>query len=100
MKGSDAFWEETEYGAGDLGETQEESNGENKDETAQSTSETESSEAASRKTQAAYVIKEGDTLAMICKKYYGNMERLEEICEANDIADANMILPGQKIVLP
>jgi nucleoid-associated protein YgaU len=100
MKGSDAFWEETESGAGDLGETQEESDGENKDETAQSTSETESSEAASRKTQAAYVIKEGDTLAMICKKYYGNMERLEEICEANDIADANMILPGQKIVLP
>lgn len=60
----------------------------------------EVSEAAVRQTRSAYVIKEGDTLADICKKYYGNIDRLSEICETNGIADANMILPGQKIVLP
>lgn len=62
--------------------------------------ETQAKEASARQLQAAYVIKEGDTLANICKKYYGNFDRLSEICEANGISDANMILPGQKIVLP
>ena len=53
-----------------------------------------------RQIQAAYVIKEGDTLADICSRYYGNLDHLEEICEVNEITDANKIMPGQKIVLP
>lgn len=57
-------------------------------------------EATSRQIQAAYVIREGDTLAEICARYYGSLERMEELCEANGIEDANLILPGQKIVLP
>lgn len=81
MAGSDAFWETDPD--------------EPKD-----TAESESSEAASRQLQASYVIREGDTLANICKKYYGSLEHLDEICEANEITDANVILPGQKIVLP
>ncbi|MCD7883107.1 MAG: LysM peptidoglycan-binding domain-containing protein [Lachnospiraceae bacterium] len=56
--------------------------------------------AVSRQLQASYVIREGDTLAGICAKYYGSLERLEELCAANDIEDADLILPGQKIVLP
>lgn len=56
--------------------------------------------AAIRQTQAAYVIREGDTLADICNRYYGSLDHLTEICEANAITDANMIMPGQKIVLP
>ncbi|MCD7954193.1 MAG: LysM peptidoglycan-binding domain-containing protein [Lachnospiraceae bacterium] len=56
--------------------------------------------AVSRQLQASYVIREGDTLAGICAKYYGTLDRLEELCEANDIEDADLILPGQKIVLP
>ncbi len=56
--------------------------------------------AAMRQTQAGYIIKAGDTLADICGRYYGNLERLEEICAVNGIEDANMILPGQRIVLP
>ncbi len=63
-------------------------------------SESEASEAASRAIRASYVIKEGDTLANICSKYYGSMDKMEEICDANHIEDANMIMPGQKIVLP
>jgi len=54
----------------------------------------------SRQLQASYVIREGDTLAAICAKYYGSLDRLEELCEANGIEDADLILPGQKIVLP
>ncbi len=56
--------------------------------------------AASRQVQASYVIRTGDTLAEICAKYYGSLDRLEELCEANGIDDADLILPGQKIVLP
>ncbi len=55
---------------------------------------------AVRHTQAGYVIKEGDTLAKICSRYYGSTDRIAEICEVNGIEDANVILPGQRIVLP
>ncbi len=57
-------------------------------------------EAAARQMRASYVIREGDTLADICQTYYGGLDKLELICEANGIKDANMIMPGQKIVLP
>lgn len=53
-----------------------------------------------RQTRASYTIRVGDTLADICNKYYGSLDKLTEICQANDITDANMIMPGQKIVLP
>ncbi|MCD8346938.1 MAG: LysM peptidoglycan-binding domain-containing protein [Lachnospiraceae bacterium] len=60
----------------------------------------EATETASRQVQAAYVIREGDTLAEICARYYGSLDHMEALCEANGIEDANLILPGQKIVLP
>lgn len=69
----------------------------------ESTTETAAAEAvetANRQVQAAYVIREGDTLAEICARYYGSLDRMEELCEANGIEDADLILPGQKIVLP
>ncbi|MCD8023630.1 MAG: LysM peptidoglycan-binding domain-containing protein [Lachnospiraceae bacterium] len=55
---------------------------------------------STRQIQATYVIREGDTLAAICAKYYGSLDFLEELCEANEISDADLILPGQKIILP
>ncbi len=55
---------------------------------------------AVRHTQAGYVIREGDTLAKICNRYYGSIDRIAEICEINGIEDANVIMPGQRIVLP
>lgn len=65
------------------------------------TTQEEAVQAASiRQTQAAYTIREGDTLADICSRYYGGLDRLTELCEANGITDANLIMPGQKIVLP
>ncbi len=58
------------------------------------------SETSSRAIHSSYVIRQGDTLADICSRYYGSLDRVEEICSVNHIADANMIMPGQKIVLP
>lgn len=53
-----------------------------------------------RSRQASYTIREGDTLADICSKYYGSLDKLSTICEVNRIEDANRIIPGQKIMLP
>ena len=53
-----------------------------------------------RSQQAFYTVKEGDTLADICRMYYGTDEKMEEICTFNGIDNPNHILPGQKIKLP
>ncbi len=50
--------------------------------------------------QAEYTVREGDTLATVCRMYYGNLDMLQEICDVNGIVDPNTILPGQKLVLP
>lgn len=55
---------------------------------------------SARQTQSAYTIKYGDTLADISQRYYGSLDKVEEICALNNIDDANLIVPGQKIVLP
>lgn len=47
-----------------------------------------------------YIVEAGDTLAGICRRFYGDTERLDEICEVNEISDRDIILYGQKIVLP
>ena len=57
-------------------------------------------EAASRQSQPVYTIRYGDTLADISARYYGSLDKVEEICELNGIADADLIVPGEKIVLP
>lgn len=53
-----------------------------------------------RQNQSVYTIRYGDTLADISEKYYGTLEMVQEICEINEIEDANLIVPGEKIVLP
>lgn len=47
-----------------------------------------------------YIVKEGDTLAGICRQKYGSLEKMQEICDMNDIKNADYIAPGQKIYLP
>ena len=47
-----------------------------------------------------YIVKDGDTLAAICKTRYGSLIQLEEICTINNIKNADYIAPGQKIYLP
>ncbi len=49
-----------------------------------------------------YVIKKGDTLGAIAKKYYGNVMKYKELFEANKnvLEHPDRIYPGQKIVIP
>ena len=47
-----------------------------------------------------YVVKKGDSLAQIARKFYGNTSRLQEICTLNEIEDPDQIRPGQNILLP
>ena len=59
-------------------------------------------EAASVSAQPAtvYVVKSGDSLAGICRKQYGSLERLDEVVKLNDLENANKIYIGQEIKLP
>lgn len=47
-----------------------------------------------------YTVKEGDTLAEICQLFYGDMSRLEEIAELNNIENPDVIYYGAQIILP
>ena len=47
-----------------------------------------------------YTVKQGDTLVAICKIRYGSTTKMQEICEINNIKNADYIAPGQKIYLP
>lgn len=60
----------------------------------------EAEEGVSEGKQSEYIVKEGDTLAGICKKFYGTADRLKEISEHNHITNMDHIAPGQKLYLP
>lgn len=47
-----------------------------------------------------YVVEEGDTLAIISKKMYGDVGHVESICKMNGLSDGNLIYVGQKLLLP
>lgn len=47
-----------------------------------------------------YEVCKGDTLYGICVKYYGNLSKVSEICELNQIENMDNILYGEKILLP
>lgn len=47
-----------------------------------------------------YIVEEGDTLAVISKKMYGDVTHVDAICRMNGLADGNFIYIGQKLVLP
>lgn len=47
-----------------------------------------------------YIVQKGDTLAGICRDFYGDMMRMEEIKGINQITDENWIYAGQELYLP
>jgi len=49
-----------------------------------------------------YVVKPGDSLSKISKKYYDDFMKYPEIFEANKevIKDPDLIYPGQKLRIP
>lgn len=54
------------------------------------------------KNKGYYIVKKGDTLWAIAKKYYGNGNKYPKIFKANTdkIKNPNLIYPGQKLVIP
>lgn len=57
-------------------------------------------EALSRSITRYYEIERGDTLYTISEKIYGDISKVQEICELNQISDPDNIRYGQKIILP
>lgn len=55
---------------------------------------------ADQKTLVSYTVLKGDTLISICTQKYGSLDKLQEICELNGIANADNIQVGQTILLP
>ena len=47
-----------------------------------------------------HVVKQGDTLCAICRKYYGDSSLNGKLATYNSIKNKNLIYPGQKIKLP
>ena len=47
-----------------------------------------------------YIVEEGDTLAIISRKMYGDVSHVDAICKMNGITDGNLIYVGQKLLLP
>lgn len=47
-----------------------------------------------------YIVEKGDTLASISKEVYGDITYIDEICELNGLEDGNLIMIGQKLLLP
>lgn len=47
-----------------------------------------------------YVVEKGDTLAIISRKVYGDLNHIEAIRSMNGLKDGNLILVGQKLLLP
>ncbi|MCI8548994.1 MAG: LysM peptidoglycan-binding domain-containing protein [Lachnospiraceae bacterium] len=57
---------------------------------------------AEEKEYQEYTVKSGDRLSVICKEFYGDGSAalVEEICEFNGMANANLIYEGQILKLP
>ena len=51
-------------------------------------------------TAVTYTVQRGDTLNSICRERYGSPDRVAEICELNNIKNADSIQIGQIILLP
>lgn len=47
-----------------------------------------------------YIVEEGDTLAIISKKMYGDVTHVDAISRMNGLTDGNLIYIGQKLLLP
>lgn len=58
------------------------------------------SEQAATAGTVSYIVQRGDNLAAICRRQYGNTDRVEEIAALNQLDDPNHLIPGQEILLP
>lgn len=89
----------TEKEEGVLKSTQETSDQPDEKNAAQENEE-ENEEALSRSITRYYEVEQGDTLYTISQKIYGDISRVDKICEVNQISDPDKIRSGQRIILP
>ena len=54
----------------------------------------------SRSEAGYYIVQKGDTLDKISIKVYGSRGRVDDICRMNGLSDGNLIIIGQKLLLP
>ena len=47
-----------------------------------------------------YVVRKGDTLWAIARRFLGDGRRYREIAAANSVRNPNLIFPGQKLRIP
>ena len=47
-----------------------------------------------------YIVRKGDTLDTISRKFYGTTRETDAICRMNGLEDGNLIFIGQKLLLP
>jgi LysM repeat protein len=64
------------------------------------TSDQNTADAQNASNQNYYTVKKGDTLAGISRTVYGNASKVNEICNLNGIENVDLIIEGQKILLP
>ncbi len=67
---------------------------------AQDSTSTDSTSSGENGSDGVYIVEEGDTLAIISKKMYGDVTHVDAICKMNGITDGNLIYVGQKLLLP
>lgn len=61
---------------------------------------TDTEQALSRNVTRYYEVEKGDTLYTISREIYGDISKVQQICELNQIEDPDNISYGQKIILP
>lgn len=60
----------------------------------------DSKAAGANGSDGVYIVEQGDTLAIISKKMYGDISHVDAICKMNGLTNGNLIYVGQKLVLP
>ncbi len=51
-------------------------------------------------TSTIYVVKEGDTLLSICIEVYQDKSKIDEVIEANNIENPDIVIPGEELIMP
>lgn len=66
----------------------------------QKTAELEQGDSNENGSDGVYIVEQGDTLAIISRKMYGDISHVDSICAMNGLEDGNLIYIGQKLLLP
>lgn len=90
----------TAGGAGDEGADIKDNDSTDSKDSGKEDADTLNSDAGANGSDGVYVVEQGDTLAIISRKMYGDVNHVESICKMNGLTNGNLIYVGQKLVLP